>query len=100
MWEAGGWKTAEAAERARKGWNVPEADGSCKHWGSPQRKLVPLLREMVLLLIFLTYETMGSMMTFLSFLGNKRANLRALCITTRAFYAVLLYQCQTAFFAE
>lgn len=33
MWEAGGWKAAEAAERARKGRNISEADASCRHWG-------------------------------------------------------------------
>ena len=68
--------------------------------GLPQRKLVPLQGEMVLFLIFLAYERVGSMMTFSSFLGNKRANLRALCITIRAFYIVLMYQCQTVFFVE
>lgn len=76
MWEAGGWKTAEAAEGARKGRNISEADASCRHWGSLQRKLAPLLGEVVLLLIFFSVWNNVFQEDIFIFSGKKRAILR------------------------
>lgn len=68
--------------------------------GLPQRKLVPLLGEKVLLLIFLAYERMGSMMTFLFFSGKQKGKSESIIYNNKSFLYCSYVPMPTAFFVE